>query len=161
MVLAVIEFDFMIEYHPGVKNVIADFGTRQLDPDEWDEDADFELEDLFVSVSFDLITNLPGISMSDYEQEDFEELQRFKLKNEEKDGAIVVYHQGEWLTFVPTKLRRAVFWACHYPRHEGVTYMVDKIKQQKLYFPDMANTILNFLSQCSCILAKENSPPPI
>mmetsp|Transcript_1800 Transcript_1800/g.2420 ORF Transcript_1800/g.2420 Transcript_1800/m.2420 type:complete len:341 (-) Transcript_1800:7-1029(-) len=38
--------------------------------------------------------------------------------------------------------------------------MVDKIKQLKFYFPDMTNTILNFLSQCSCILAKEYRPPP-
>ena len=41
----------------------------------------------------------------------------------------------------------AVFWACHYQRHEGVNCMVHKIKQQKLYFPDIANVILNFLSQ--------------
>jgi len=159
MVLAIIEYDFVIEYYPGVKNVLADFGTRQLDPDEW-EDDDFELEDLFVSFPFDVVTNLPKISMTDYAKEDFEEMERYKLKNEEKDGVIMVHHLGEWLTFVPTKLRRAVFWVCHFPRHEGVTYMVDKIKQMKLYFPDMSNTILDFLSQCSCILAKEHRPPP-
>ena len=94
MVLSSIEYDFVIEYYPSVKNVLADFGTRQLHPDEW-EDEDFELEDLFVSTPFDVITNLPQISMNDYTQQDFEELEIFKLKNEEKDGVIVVHHLGE------------------------------------------------------------------
>ena len=59
-----------------MKNVLADFGTRQLDPDEC-EDDDFELEDLFVSTPFDVITNLPQIAMNDYTQQDFEELENF------------------------------------------------------------------------------------
>ena len=61
---------------------------------------------------------------------------------------------------MPTKLRRSFFWACHFPRHEGVTYMVDKIKQLGFYFPDMSNRILEFLTQCPCVLAKENRCPP-
>ena len=73
---------------------------------------------------------------------------------------IAVQHQGEWFTFVPTKLRRSLFWSFHYPRHEGFNYMVEKIKQQKFFFPNMANTILDFLTQCPCVLAKESRPPP-
>jgi len=96
---------------PGVGNMLADFGTRQLNPDEW-EDDDFELDYLFtISTPFDMVTNLPKISMSDYLQEDFEELEVYNLKNKEEDGAIAVFHLGEWLTFVPTKLRRPIFWS--------------------------------------------------
>ena len=38
--------------------------------------------------------------------------------------------------------------------------MVNKIKRQKIYFPKMANTILDYLTQCACFLAKESGPPP-
>ena len=107
-----------------------------------------------------MISDIPKISKSDYSAEDFDELQHYKLTHEDREGVIVVKHRGEWLTFVPSKLRRAFFWACHFPRHEGVNLMVEKIKGLKFYFPDMANKILSFLSQCSCVLAKESRPPP-
>ena len=102
MALEIVEYDFFIEYYPGVWNVIADFGSRQLDPSEWeDDDEGVDLDHLLVSVPFDVVTDLPSISMSDYTAEDFEEFQYFKLTHEEKDGMIAVKHQGGWLTFVP------------------------------------------------------------
>ena len=142
-----------------MKNVLADFGSRMIDPDDWEED-DFSLDDLFVSASVDLVMELPRIVMSDYEAVDYDELEHYKLKHENRNSMIAVQHQGEWLTFVPSKLRRSFFWSLRYPRHEGVNYMVEKIKQHKFYFPDMANTILDFLTQCPCVLAKESRPPP-
>ena len=101
-----------------------------MDPDDaHDKGEDFSLEDLFTSAAFDVVTDLPKISKSDYSVEDFDELQHYRLTHKDEEEVIVIRHQGEWLTFVPTKLRRSFFWACHFPRHEGVTYMVDKIKQ--------------------------------
>ena len=95
MALAIVEYDFFIEYYPGVWNVIADFSSRQLDPSEWeDDDEGVDLDDFLVSVPFDVVTDLPSISMSDYTAEDFEEFQYFKLTHEEKDGMIAVKHQG-------------------------------------------------------------------
>ena len=40
MVLPTVEFIFVIEYFPGVKNVIADFGSQFIDPSEWDEPSE-------------------------------------------------------------------------------------------------------------------------
>ena len=40
MILSTVEFIFLIEYFPGVKNVIADFGSRFIDPSEWDEPSE-------------------------------------------------------------------------------------------------------------------------
>ena len=39
MVLSMVEYDFVIEYFPGVKNVLADFGSRMIDPDDWEEEG--------------------------------------------------------------------------------------------------------------------------
>ena len=81
MVLAVVEYDFYIEYFPGVQNVLADFGSRQLDADDaHDTGEDFSLEDLFTSAAFDVVTDLPKKSKSDYSVEDFDELQHCALQ---------------------------------------------------------------------------------
>ena len=110
MVLAIVEYGFYIEYFPGVQNVLADFGSRQLDPDDaHDKEEDFSLEDLFTSAASDVVTDLPKISKSDYSVEDFDELQHYKLTQKDEEEVIVIRHQGEWLTFVPTKLRRSFF----------------------------------------------------
>jgi len=82
MVLATAEYDFILEYCEGVKNVLADFGTRQLNPDDFIEpvnpDDPLELNSLFTFSAFTpSILNIPTIKMSDYEVQDFEELDYF------------------------------------------------------------------------------------
>jgi len=116
VVLAIIEYDFVIEYYPGVENVLADFGTRQLDPEEWAEEDEFEFADLFVSTPFDIITGLPINPISDYGAQDFAELQRFKLTQAAQDGVIKVYHLGDWLTFVPSKFEESSFLGLPLPK---------------------------------------------
>ena len=45
MVLSTVEFNFVIIYFPGVRNVLADFGSRMLNASEWDEpDVDDPLD---------------------------------------------------------------------------------------------------------------------
>ena len=34
MVLSMVAYDFIIEYIPGFRNVLTDFGSRQIDPDD-------------------------------------------------------------------------------------------------------------------------------
>ena len=95
MVLAIVEYDFVIEYFPGVKNVLADFGSRMIDPADWEDEEDFDLDELFaIAAPFDVITTLPDISMDDYSPDDFDELEHYKLTHEQKEGVVVVQHQG-------------------------------------------------------------------
>ena len=62
MVLATSEFCFILEFYPGVKNVLADFGTRHIDISEWeeaDEDDPTGISGLFVYVNEAAMTELP------------------------------------------------------------------------------------------------------
>ena len=58
------------------------------------------MDDLFVSATVDMMVELPRITKADYTANDYEELEYYRLKHEDKDGMIAVQHQGEWLTFV-------------------------------------------------------------
>ena len=58
-------------------------------------------------------------------------------------------------------MQRVVFWALHFPKHQGVSKIVELFKSLNLYIPDMNNVFLDHLTQCSCCLAKENLPPPV
>ena len=164
MVLATAEYDFILEYCEGVKNVLADFGTRQLNPDDFIEpvnpDDPLELNSLFTFSAFTpSILNIPTIKMSDYEVQDFEELDYFKLESKEEEDVIKIKHRNDWFNLIPAKLRRAFFWSHHFHRHEGVTYMVESLKTAGYYFPDMTDTLLKFLGQCACVTAKDQKPP--
>ena len=47
MILPIVEYALYIEYLPGVQNVLADFGSRKLDPDDaHDIEEYFSIEDL-------------------------------------------------------------------------------------------------------------------
>ena len=51
MLLSISEYTFLLKYLPGARNVIADFGTRNLDTSEWDkagEDDEEGLHELFL-----------------------------------------------------------------------------------------------------------------
>jgi hypothetical protein len=51
MLLSAAEYDFELQYLPGVRNIIADYGTRQIDLSEWDkprEDDPEGLHDLMI-----------------------------------------------------------------------------------------------------------------
>ena len=49
MVLATTEFSFELQYLPGKKNVLADYGTRHIPDTDWPviEEDPLELTDLF------------------------------------------------------------------------------------------------------------------
>lgn len=66
MVLSTAEFCFIIEYYPGVKNVLADFGSRLIDDSEWDEPEDddpLELNELF---NFEALTDFSFFNFQDF-----------------------------------------------------------------------------------------------
>jgi hypothetical protein len=57
MVLATTEFSFNLEFLAGKKNVLADYGTRQIPDTDWpiQEDDSLELNNLLPFNSFEVI----------------------------------------------------------------------------------------------------------
>jgi hypothetical protein len=44
MLLSMAEYDFEPKFQPGVRNILADYGTRQIDVSEWDKPAEDDPE---------------------------------------------------------------------------------------------------------------------
>ena len=112
MVLSIAEYDFVILYLKGARNVLADFGTRQLDPEEWEEESDPDdplgIASLFthdITAPFlSEVVDTPHFSHDDLAVEDFNEIEHYSLQSRKQDGILEVYHDRVWLTFIPTSL---------------------------------------------------------
>ena len=165
MVLSPSEFKFDLEFIPGTRNVIADFGSRMIpasdypDPKDASPDIFFSFDD-FCNFNVESLTPTPSISMSNFMAEDFNEIEQFSLKTKNQDDKILVHLHGTWYILVPHSLRRAIFWHIHFPRHHGITFMTSAIKEAGFYWPRLQHTITNYLSQCACAKSKHTKSPP-
>jgi len=57
---------------------------------------------------------------------------------------------------VPKELRRACFWAAHFPMHHGQVYTAKVLNDKKLYWPQLETSLAKYLSQCICAKKKAN-----
>ena len=64
MLLSTMEYSFSIEYIPGVRNILADFGTRNIDTSEWDKPHIDDLEGLHELFSFESKVPIPILNFS-------------------------------------------------------------------------------------------------
>ena len=155
MALATTEFSFEVEYFPGKRNVLADYGTRHIPDTDWpvDEQDPLELDSLF---PFNAFTNVsfPIIEKHLYSSVDFEEFNRSNLVITEKNQQFTTVIHGVERVLVPTALRRSVFWAAHFPMHFGLSKILQTLKQHSLFWPQMNKQIAEFLSQCVCAKKK-------
>ena len=84
-----------------MKNVLADFGTRQLNPDDKidpvDPDDPLELDGLFPpSATFTpTLIDFPNIEKNDYSTEDFDDQEYLNFESEEKNGVFKIKHRNE------------------------------------------------------------------
>ena len=76
MVLSTVEFIFVIEYFPGVKNVIADFGSKFIDPSEWDEPSEDDPLEINEFYNFEALIEFPTFNTADFSTSENEKIQR-------------------------------------------------------------------------------------
>ena len=86
MVLATTEFSFNLEFLAGKKNVLADYGTRQIPDTDWpvQEDDPLELNNLLPFNSFEVI-QFPNIEKRFYSSDDFLEATNLDLNPKEHE----------------------------------------------------------------------------
>ena len=123
MLLATAEDDFTIQYLPGTRNIIADYGTRQIDVSEWDKPLPDDPEGLHSVLAFEvsLATDEQLFHESNMCQHDFDVLDKLKLPyNYKNDNIWIQYRQKHWL-WLPHNSKRPYFWAIHSKLHIGAT----------------------------------------
>ncbi|CAN0088195.1 unnamed protein product, partial [Heterosigma akashiwo] len=158
-VLSVTEYDFELLHIPGEENVLADYGSRNIDPDIYPTDDELQdIEDWVGNMIASFVRpeeELPAITMEDYTHVDFDELQERGFNETEDNGALHVTVNRKTYIYVPSKMRQSFFHVFHAGRHRGVNEMVLETKEAGYYFPGMKDTYLAFLSTCPCAGAKD------
>jgi len=163
MLLSISEYTFLLKYLPGARNVIADFGTRNLDTSEWDkagEDDEEGLHELFLCPILQEKTKQleEFLNEENMTEKDYSEIEKLKLcvKSEEKLRTIMV--KGEKKIWVPYSSRRSLFWQLHNQLHQGTVKIYEQLQQAALFWPFMTKDIERYLSQCVCA-TKKTKPP--
>ena len=165
MLLSISEYTFQLQYLPGSRNIIADFGTRHLDISEWDkitEDDREGLHELF-HCSFEetqeRTSDLEQFLSSDYiTEKDQLEIQKTKLDVHKGELFFSVVIKGQNKTWVPYQNRRALFWHLHQHLHPGSVKMHELFQQSQLFWPFMSKDVEKYLSQCTCTTKKTKAP---
>jgi len=98
----------------------------------------------------------PVIAKHCFTSTDFEKINKFKLNSKETPSGFLVMVNEEEKILVPTELRRACFWAAHFPLHHGHAYTAKILREKHLYWPLLDVSLKEFLSQCICAKKKPN-----
>ena len=96
MALATTEFSFEIEYLPGKRNVLADYGTRHIPDEDWPviEEDPLELNSLFPFNNFTTV-DFPVFEKLFYAQQDFEEFEKLSISTLERENYLATQIRGE------------------------------------------------------------------
>ena len=161
MLLSTTEYTFKIQYLPGVKNILADYGTRYIDVAEWDKVQDDDQEGLHELFSFEaeLPTPLKAI-LENYKlsEQDKIQLQQIDPNYNNEQNPIEIEIKGRQKIYVPTAARQPLFWYLHKKLHSGASIILKELQTLSLYWPNMSTTIEQYLSQCICATKKNSSP---
>ena len=157
MILSTSEFDFEIQHVPGSKNIVADFGSRYISESEYPVDSNLKEDFVFTWIHEQTIYPVPSIAIQHLCTEDNEQLSSYST--EEKNGRLVYSIQNKPFIYVPIKSQRAFFWSFHFPRHFGITKMIDTMKEAGYSWPQMEKKLQEYLTQCACAKQKHNASP--
>ena len=86
--------------------------------------------------------------------QDYEEWEKFQLKTIDNANHFSILVKNKEKILVPYSIRRSIFWAAHFPAHQGMSKLVEILKERHLYWPDMKKDIAEFLSTCICAVKK-------
>ena len=161
MILATAEYSFKIDYIPGIRNILADFGTRFIDESEWDKPQEDDNEGLHQLFSFQV--ELPVHIMkflydTQLTEEDKQELQKARVVYEQRGKIIMVIIRNQQLFYVPCSVRRPLFWHLHKDLHDGSLKMLQNFRELHLFWPYMSKSMDEYLSQCICATKKNKAP---
>ena len=156
MLLSLAEYDFEIKHIPGIRNVIADYGTRQIKVTEWDKPTADDPEGLHELMVMEEGENM--FSTKQMGEKDREQLRKMSMDTRDERGVLLVKHMGKEYIWIPHCNRRALFWELHSKLHEGITKMLEKLREERIYWPNADKEIREFLSQCVCTIKKDDKP---
>ena len=158
MLLALGEYDFDVRHIPGVRNIIADYGTRFIDFSEWDKPDDSDAEGLNDLLS--LCQTPSYVEISNLDMRDHWTLEKLRLKYwlDESNSVMMVDVKGKPQVWLPISSRRAMFWNLHTPLHSGSKILLQNLRDQGIYWNNAAIDLEELLSQCICAVKKDSVP---
>ena len=161
MLLSTTEYTFKVFYLPGIKNILADFGTRYINISEWDTPPEDDQEGLHELFCFD--STLPSpvnfiLTNTNLSIEDQLQLQAIDPNYTPDQNPILINVRSQQKIYVPILARRPIFWLLHKEVHPGASIILKQLQALSLYWPHMSSMVETFLSQCICAVKKNKTP---
>jgi hypothetical protein len=79
-----------------------------------------------------------------------------EFKEDAASGEILVWHKGEWWSYLRSCVRRSALLKAHTESHFGKTKMLEYLKVKRIHWPSIVKDVEDFLQSCVCLLKKEN-----
>ena len=157
MLLSMAEYDFEVEHQPGIRNILADYGTRQIDVSEWDKPPEDDPEGIHELLVFEEM-GANFFSISFITEEDTQQMDKLSLERWEYKGVMVVNYKKRPYIWLPISSKRAFFWEIHTTKHLGCSKILHILKEDGIFWHHAAKEIGEYLSQCICTVKKDDSP---
>ena len=111
MPLSMAEYNFEIK--PGVRNILADYGTRHIDTTEWDKVNEDDPEGVCNLLPVEQIGFSDLLLSSLVTEQDKIEMEKLALKNMQEGEIIMVQCKGQQYTGLLQCSKKALFWQSH------------------------------------------------
>ena len=162
MLLSIAEYDITVNYLPGIRNIIADYGTRQIDISEWDKPSYDDPEGIHELLAFETnqVSDSHFFHKSNISERDLQIIQKLKLDSYQTNQCLMVTFRSANYIWLPQHSKRAFFWKIHSHLHSGATKILQQLRKQNIYWSNAANEIEILLSQCICAVKKDTVPKP-
>ena len=161
MMLSLAEYQFEVKYLPGIRNILADYGTRHIDVSEWDKPKEDDPEGLYELLVIDqaqLQGNIFSTGLVNSRDED--QIKKLSLNTWKENGVVMLELKGKKHVWVPIQSKRALFWEAHGIQHVGVSKILEYLKRNNIFWHQAAIEIEVYLSQCLCTVKKDYPPRP-
>ena len=160
MMLSLAEYQFEVKYLPGIRNILADYGTRHIDTKEWDKPKEDDPEGLHELLVMEQSEFRNMFSTGIMDNRDEEQIKKLSLDTWQENGVTMLKLKGKTYIWTPIQSKRALFWEVHGIQHVGISRMLKDLKRYKIFWHQAAKEIGVYLSQCLCTVKKDYSPRP-
>ena len=165
MLLSIAEYDITVNYLPGIRNIIADYGTRQIDISEWDKPSYDDPEGIHELLAFETnqVRDSHFFHKSNISERDLQIIQKLKLDSYQTNKCLMVMFRSTNYVWLSQHSKGAFCWKIHSHLHSGATKILQQLREQNICWSTVCAIYEQFCSEfqepiyvlCDCVIGPE------